>query len=170
MLAGRPHEAAGNGGPRWMTAAPRKRAHRTRPTGRLAPIHAPDLGLNGYCACWFRLCSVRAITKGRRLLESLPCPENIDHHVVVDPAKIRLLRHGLLPHSGGVPDGGKGDLDGAIERGMRALNLKRTSPPELLMVSRDLTKVLNERYSAESKTGNYLDQVAALTALILRQH
>jgi hypothetical protein len=37
MLAGRPHEAAGNGSPRWMTAAPRKRAHRTRPTGRLTP-------------------------------------------------------------------------------------------------------------------------------------
>jgi hypothetical protein len=38
MLAGRPHEAAGNGSPRWMTAAPRKRAHRTRPTGRLTPV------------------------------------------------------------------------------------------------------------------------------------
>jgi hypothetical protein len=25
MLAGRPHEAVGNGSPRWMTAAPRKR-------------------------------------------------------------------------------------------------------------------------------------------------
>ena len=35
MLAGRPHEAAGNGSPRWMAAGPRKRAHRTRPTGRL---------------------------------------------------------------------------------------------------------------------------------------
>src|SRR5438876_2037238 len=38
MLAGRPHEAVGNGSPRWMTAAPRKRAHRTRPTGRLTPF------------------------------------------------------------------------------------------------------------------------------------
>ncbi len=35
MLAGRPHEAAGNGSPRWMAAGPRKRVHRTRPTGRL---------------------------------------------------------------------------------------------------------------------------------------
>src|SRR4029077_1575741 len=43
MLAGRPHEAAGNGSPRWMTAAPRKRAHRTRPTGRLTPFPPPDL-------------------------------------------------------------------------------------------------------------------------------
>ena len=36
MLAGRPHEAAGNGSPRWMAAGPRERVHRTRPTGRLA--------------------------------------------------------------------------------------------------------------------------------------
>ena len=38
MLAGRPHETAGNGSPRWMTAASRKRAHRTRPTGGLPPF------------------------------------------------------------------------------------------------------------------------------------
>jgi hypothetical protein len=36
MLAGRPHEAAGNGSPRWMAAGPHPRVHRTRPTGRLA--------------------------------------------------------------------------------------------------------------------------------------
>jgi hypothetical protein len=36
MLAGRPHEAAGNGSPRWMAVGPRKRVHRTRPTGQLA--------------------------------------------------------------------------------------------------------------------------------------
>jgi hypothetical protein len=35
-LAGRPHEAAGNGSPRWMAAGPRERVHRTRPTGQLA--------------------------------------------------------------------------------------------------------------------------------------
>ena len=35
MLAGRPHEAVGNGSPRWMAAGPRKRVHRTRPTGQL---------------------------------------------------------------------------------------------------------------------------------------
>jgi hypothetical protein len=32
------------------------------------------------------------------------------------------------------------------------------------MVSRDLTKVLNERYPAETPTRDYLDQLAALTA------
>jgi hypothetical protein len=46
MLAGRPHEAVGNGSPRWMTAAPRKRAHRTRPTGRLTPLYVADLRRN----------------------------------------------------------------------------------------------------------------------------
>jgi len=51
-----------------------------------------------------------------------------------------------------------------------ALQGKRKSLPTLLMASRDLTKILNDRYSAESKTRNYLDQVNALTALIPRQH
>jgi len=36
MLAGRPHEAVGNGSPRWMAVGPRERVHRTRPTGQLA--------------------------------------------------------------------------------------------------------------------------------------
>jgi hypothetical protein len=60
MLAGRPHEAVGNGSPRWMTAAPRKRAHRTRPTGRLTPTYLSDLGRSGQRVLWFRPCSVRA--------------------------------------------------------------------------------------------------------------
>jgi hypothetical protein len=41
MLAGRPHEAAGNGSPRWMTAAPRERG--TEPglqAGSPAPSNA----------------------------------------------------------------------------------------------------------------------------------
>jgi hypothetical protein len=44
MLAGRPHEAAGNGSPRWMAAGPRfTRVHRTRPTGQLARCPGPYL-------------------------------------------------------------------------------------------------------------------------------
>jgi hypothetical protein len=42
-----------------------------------------------------------ALDNDRRLLESLPYQENLDHHFVVDPAQIRLLRHGLLPHTRG---------------------------------------------------------------------
>jgi hypothetical protein len=53
MLAGRPHEAVGNGSPRWMIAAPRKRAHRTRPTGRLTPFKAADLRQSGVAAAQF---------------------------------------------------------------------------------------------------------------------
>jgi hypothetical protein len=48
MLAGRPHEAAGNGSPRWMAVGPRERVHRTRPTGPLArrplPTALPQAG------------------------------------------------------------------------------------------------------------------------------
>ncbi len=43
MLAGRPHEAVGNGSPRWMAVGPRKRVHRTRPTGQLTRRPSSDL-------------------------------------------------------------------------------------------------------------------------------
>lgn len=34
--------------------------------------------------------------------------------------------------------------------------------PSLLLVSRDLTKVLNDRYSGETQTLDYLDQLTSL--------
>ena len=50
MLADRPHEAAGNGSPRWMAVGPRKRVHRTRPTGQLTRVAAAPVaaGRGGY--------------------------------------------------------------------------------------------------------------------------
>jgi hypothetical protein len=147
-----------------------------------------------------------ALDKGRRLLESLPYPENIDHHFVVDPTKFdfyamdcyRIVGDNKIAETLaneviqaytdfdgqerspmrlaearitlGVVRAQEGDLDAAIEHGVRALQGKRKSLPTLLMASRDLTKILSDRYSAESKTRNYLDQVNALTALIHRQH
>jgi hypothetical protein len=57
----------------------------------------------------------------------------------------------------------EGDLDAAVGQGMRALKGERKSLPPLLMVSRDLTKVLKDRYSAETETQEYLDQITALT-------
>lgn len=51
---------------------------------------------------------------------------------------------------------------------MRALNGERKSLPSLLMVSRDLTKVLSEHYSAETGTRDHLDQLAELTTLPAR--
>ena len=53
MLAGRPQEAVGNGSPRWMTVAPRKRGHRTRPTGRLTPFYTCDLRRSSGLAAQF---------------------------------------------------------------------------------------------------------------------
>jgi tetratricopeptide (TPR) repeat protein len=147
-----------------------------------------------------------ALDKGRRLLESLPYPENIDHHFVVDPNKYdfyamdcyrivgdytmaETLADGVIQAytdfdgqerspmrlseariTLGVVRAREGDLDAAIDQGTRALSLQRKSLPELLMVTRDLTRVLNERYPHESTTRDYLHQVTALTALIPRQH
>jgi hypothetical protein len=54
MLAGRPHEAAGNGSPRWMAVGPRERVHRTRPTGQLArrpPLSARTRSAGGSLGC-----------------------------------------------------------------------------------------------------------------------
>ena len=179
MLAGRPHEAAGNGSPRWMTAAPRKRAHRTRPTGRLTPEIALD--------------------RGRRLLDAMPYPENLDHHFVIDPTKFdfyamdcyRLLADDMMAENLaheviqastdfdgrerapmrlaearitlGVVAARQGDLDEAVSQGERALTGQRKSLPSLLMASRDLTRVLNERYPTVTGTRKYLDQLHTLS-------
>ncbi len=71
MLAGRPHEAAGNGSPRWMTAAPRERAHRTRPTGRLTPIYPLDLPLRGHDRS---LAHIGRTSAGANIASSAPRP------------------------------------------------------------------------------------------------
>jgi hypothetical protein len=142
-----------------------------------------------------------ALDKGRRLLESLPYPENLDHHFVVDPTKYdfyamdcyRTLAdnkmaenladtviQASLDSDGkerapmrlaearitlGVVRAREGDLEGAVSQGLRALNGGRKSLPSLLMVSRDLTKVLNDRYPGEAETQDYFDQLSALSAV-----
>lgn len=141
-----------------------------------------------------------ALDKGRRLLESLPYPENIDHHFVVDPTKFdfyamdcyrtlsvdpmaeTLAQEVIQVHTDfdgrerapmrmaearitlGVVRAREGDLEGAVEQGSRALAGERKSIPSLLMVSRDLTKVLKDRYPSESQTHDYLDQLTVLSA------
>ena len=57
----------------------------------------------------------------------------------------------------------EGDLEGAISLGTRAIEGGRKSLPSLLMVSRDLTKVIHERYEGETQARDYLDRLAALT-------
>jgi hypothetical protein len=139
-----------------------------------------------------------ALDRGRRLLDSMPYPENLDHHFVVDPTKFdfhamdcyRMLADDKMAENLaneviqastdfdgkerapmrlaearitlGVIAARQGDLDEAIGQGEHALNGQRKSLPSLLMVSRDLTRVLNDRYPAEAGTRRYLDQLAAL--------
>jgi hypothetical protein len=59
----------------------------------------------------------------------------------------------------------QGDLEQAIHQGTQALSAPRKSLPSLLMVSRDLTKVLNDQYPNEPETQAYLDQLHALNSL-----
>jgi hypothetical protein len=42
----------------------------------------------------------------------------------------------------------QGDLEQAVHQGERAFSVPRKSLPSLLMVSRDLTRVLKDRYPA----------------------
>ena len=142
-----------------------------------------------------------ALDKGRRLLESLPYPANLDHHFVVDPTKCdfyamdcyRTLADNKMAENLadeviqastdfdgkerapmrlaearitlGVVRALEGDLEAAVSQGVRALSGDRKSLPSLLMVSRDLTKVLNDRYPAEAETQDYLEQLSTLSAV-----
>ena len=65
----------------------------------------------------------------------------------------------------GVVAARQGDLEQAIHHGERALSAPRKSLPSLLMVSRDLTRVLNDQYPNEPETQAYLDQLHALSSL-----
>jgi hypothetical protein len=141
-----------------------------------------------------------ALDKGRRLLETLPYPENLDNHFVVDPTKFdyyamdcyRIVgANSMAEHLAeevieastdfdgqvrapmrmaearitlGVVKAREGDLEGAVSLGMRALEGDRKSLPSLLMVSRDLTKVLKEQHPGEPQTRDYLDQLTSLAS------
>ena len=59
----------------------------------------------------------------------------------------------------GVVAARQGDLEQAIHYGERALTAPRKSLPSLLMVSRDLTRVLRERYPSERATQTYLREI-----------
>ena len=140
-----------------------------------------------------------SLDRGRRLLDSMPYPENLDHHFVVDPTKFdfyamdcyRLLADDKMAENLageviqastdfdgkerspmrlaearitlGVVAARQGDLDEAVIQGERALSGQRRSLPSLLMASRDLTKVLNDRYPAATGTQQYLDHLHVLS-------
>jgi hypothetical protein len=136
-----------------------------------------------------------ALDRGRRLLDALPYPDNLDHHFVVDPTKFdfyamdcyRMLAEDKLAGNLadevirsatdfdgterapmrtaearitlGVIAGRNGDIEQAVDHGQRALTGPRRSLPSLIMVSRDLSRVLNERYPAEPATAAYREQL-----------
>lgn len=171
-----------------------------------APHHPVAVQLAAQEAkAWARLGDKRqtevALDRGRRLLESLPYPENLAHHFVVDPTKFdfyamdcyRLLHDDRMAQilaevvvqastdfdgterapmrlaeariTLGVVAAREGDLEQAVRLGDQALNGQRKSLPSLLMVSRDLTQVLKERYPGEPATKSYLDELQAISQL-----
>ncbi len=139
-----------------------------------------------------------ALDRGRRLLDTLPYPDNLDNHFVVDPTKFdfyamdcyRMLTEDKLAKNLaneviqaatdfdgterapmrvaearitlGVVAARQGDIEQAIHYGERAISDERKSLPSLLMVSRDLTRVLKERYAKEPTAQYYLEQLSRL--------
>ena len=65
----------------------------------------------------------------------------------------------------GVVAAREGDLEHAVELGGQALSSERKSLPSLIMVSRDLTRVLNERYPQEQATAAYLEELSAVSQM-----
>ena len=171
-----------------------------------APNHAVAVQLAAQEAkAWARIGDKRqtevSLDHGRRLLDSLPYPENLDHHFVVDPTKFdfyamdcyRLLGEDSMAHTLaeavveastdfdgterapmrlaearitlGVIAARDGDLEQAVQLGSRALSGPRKSLPSLVMVSRDLTKVLKDRYAHESATTDYLEELSSVSQM-----
>jgi tetratricopeptide (TPR) repeat protein len=169
-----------------------------------APHHGVAVQLAAQEAkAWARLGDRRqtevALDRGRRLLDSMPYPENLDNHFVVDPTKFDFYAMDCYRHLGddriaetlaaevieaatdfdgterapmriaearitlGVVAARQGELELAIQHGERALSNERKSLPSLIMVSRDLTRVLKDRYPKEPATKSYLDELTAIS-------
>jgi tetratricopeptide (TPR) repeat protein len=171
-----------------------------------APTHSVAVQLAAQEAkAWARIGDKRqtevSLDRGRRLLDSLPYPENLDHHFVVDPTKFdfyamdcyRLLGEDRMAQTLadavvsastdfdgterapmriaearitlGVVSARNGDLEQAVQYGDQALASNRKSLPSLIMVSRDLTMALKERFPKEQATKDYLDELTAISQL-----
>jgi hypothetical protein len=178
----------------------------------VAPIHGVAVQLAAQEAkAWARIGDRRqtevALDSGRKLLEALPYPENLDHHFVVDPTKFDFYAMDCYRHLAednmaatlankvirsssdfdgterapmrsaearitlGVGAAREGDLEQAVHYGEQALNGQRHSLPSLIMVGRDLTRVLRDRYSGDPTAKAYLDQLETISAAPeLRRH
>ena len=103
-----------------------------------------------------------------RLLAEDKMAENLAHEVIQastnfdgrERAPMRLAEARITV---GVVAARQGDLDEAVSQGEHAPNGQRKSLPSLLMASRDLTRILTERYPAEPGTGRYFDQLHTLS-------
>ena len=153
---------------------------------------------------WARLGDRRmawvALEEGRRLLERLSRPANIEHHFVVDPAKfdfygmdvysvlgenaLAATYAGEVIHASTASDGTprapmriaealttqglvaarEGEIELAVSLGREALAGERKSLPSLLLVSRGLATLLDDRYPGEPAVRGYLDEIRALKA------
>jgi len=132
-----------------------------------------------------------ALDKGRNLLESLPHPTNLEHHFVVDPAKFDFYSmdcHRLLGNDNlaevyarqvmltgdrnpmraseahitlGIVAARNGDLEQAVAWGGKALEPGRRSLPHLVMNSRELRRLLEERYPNDPQTAAYADMISS---------
>jgi hypothetical protein len=56
----------------------------------------------------------------------------------------------------------EGDLESALTYGERALSGDRRSLPSLLMVSRELGTIVQDRYSSDPEATEYLDHLRQL--------
>jgi tetratricopeptide (TPR) repeat protein len=165
-----------------------------------APMHGVTVQLAAQEAkAWARIGDRRqtevALDRGRRLLEAMPYPDNLDNHFVVDPTKFDFYAMDCYRHLAedrmaktladevitsstdfdgserapmrtaearitlGVVAARQGDIDQAAAYGEQALSGDRKSLPSLIMVSRDLTKVLREKYSATPQARLYLEHL-----------
>ncbi len=172
-----------------------------------APHHSVAIQLSAQEAkAWARIGDRRmtevALDKGRRLLEAMPYPDDLDHHFLVDPTKFDFYTMDCYRHLAedrlaetlaneviqastgfdgterapmrlaearitlGVIAARQGELEQAIDHGIHALGAPRKSLPSLLMVSGDLTRVLNDQYPKEPETQAYLDQLHSLSSLL----
>ncbi len=153
----------------------------------MAPIHGVTVQLAAQEAkAWARIGDRRqtevALDRGRRLLDSMPYPENLDNHFVVDPTKFDFYAMDCYRHLAedrmaenladevirsatdfdgterapmrlaearvtlGVIAARQGDVEQAIHQGEQRSDRTAQIAALARMVSRDLMRVLKERY------------------------
>lgn len=143
--------------------------------------------------------ALEALDRGRRLLEPMEYPTNLENHFIVDPSKYDFYAMDVYRHlssddaaaeqlahevlaAGTDWDGAersimrnaearitlgtvaarRGDLDGAIEYGVKAISSDRKSVPSLLMVAQDLTAAIRAAAPDSPETREYLEQIRSL--------